>query len=160
MRLTRLLAAGLTALALLAAACGEATDTTTTTEPVMDMGSMMGDATATPATSIPGAALARHDAGTTVTVELESLVPDTRFIAHVHTGPCYEAGGPHYRFDPNGGSMPPNEIHLMFASGVDGVGLMTVENAAVAGPDAVSVVVHPADALDDKVVCADLDPAS
>lgn len=100
--------------------------------------------------------LARHAAGTTVTVELSGLLPNSPHIAHVHSGSCAEAGGPHYQFDPDGGTMPPNEIHLLFTSDANGGGLMTAESVQVAGAEARSVVVHPTNAMDAKVSCAEL----
>ena len=163
----------------------ETSETTPTTKPmenmVMEDGAMnMGDASLTPANTLPdaevvtgafdlletapigydGAAgtawLARHEGGTTVTVELSGLVPNVRHIAHVHAGSCDQAGGPHFRFDPDGGELPPNEIHLMFESDANGMGLMTTANAQVAGDGARSLVVHPMHAMDTKVACADL----
>ncbi len=154
-------------------------DPATTMEP--GMGSMnMGDPTATPAQEIAGAelvtgdfmplasapdgfdelagsaAMARHSAGTTVTIEFANLVPEVDFVAHVHAGTCFDSGGPHYQFDENGSGMPPNEIHLRFASTSDGAGSMTAENDQIAGPEATSVVVH--EMTDDapKIACADL----
>ena len=100
--------------------------------------------------------LARHDEGTTVTIELIGLVPNSPHIAHVHAGSCAEAGGPHFQFDAGGGELPPNEIHLMFDSDSGGVGNMTAENARVAGSGARSLVVHPVNRMDAKVACADL----
>ena len=173
------------AAALLAAACsGTGTDTTTTPPPPTDamaaMSGMMGDATATPARDVGNgeleagpfallpsapseygnvageAALARHDAGTTVTVDLDHLVPDVDYIVHVHTGACADGGGPHYRHDVDGSDMPPNELHLAFTAQADGSGFMTVENDRVANRDAASVVIHAVGG--DKIACADLAP--
>ena len=145
-----------------------------------DMGSMnMGDPDAVRADEVTGADLvtasftlldtrpagydavsgsawvARHEMGTTVTLELSGLQPGVSYIAHVHEGGCAEAGGDHYKFDPNGSEMPPNEIHLAFVGGDDGSGFMSAENHAVAGESARSVVVHPADLLDNKLACAE-----
>lgn len=102
--------------------------------------------------------LARHDDGTTVTITFEGLVPDTDFIAHLHEGACADLGGPHFKFDPNGSDMPPNEIHLAFSSDVDGVGMMTAENHGIVGDNAKSVVVHPVLELDSKLACAEFNP--
>ncbi len=100
--------------------------------------------------------LARHDRGTTVTtLELAGLVPNSGYIAHVHAGGCVDAGGAHFQFDPDGGSQPPNEIHLQFDSDATGHGLMTVENPIVAGSDARSVLVHSSNAENAKVACAE-----
>ncbi|NND04661.1 MAG: superoxide dismutase family protein [Acidimicrobiia bacterium] len=145
-----------------------------------DMGDMnMGDPTATRADEVEGAQvesadfallatrppghddvagtawLARHDMGTTVTLELVGLPTGVDYIAHVHEGSCEEAGGDHYMFDPNGSEMPPNEIHLAFTSDAAGNGFMTAENHGVVGDNAQSVVVHPADLLDNKLACAE-----
>lgn len=157
--------------------------TTTTIEikdPGSDMGDMqMGDTGATPAVETGGelvtgsfrvlesapdgfaaltgtADLARHESGTTVTVDFENLVPDTQYVAHVHAGSCFDDGGPHYQFEVGGSVMPPNEIHLAFASHADGTGFMTSANPLVAGPDATSVVVHERTADAPKIACADL----
>lgn len=140
----------------------------------------MGDPAATPAAEVTGAELstgefvalptapagstpsgnadlARHVAGTTVTVRLQGLPPESAFISHVHEGACYEAGGPHYKHDPSGGDMPPNEIHLALTSDTAGMAMMTVENPEVADDRARSVVVHIAGDHTPKLACADLD---
>lgn len=147
----------------------------------MDMANMnMGDAEATPAADVPGADvatgrfvllstrpdgydaatgeawLARHDAGTTATIELAGLAPGVDYIAHLHVSTCADAGGDHFRFDPDGSGMPPNEIHLAFTGAADGSGFMTAENAETVGPEARSIVVHPVEDLDAKIACADL----
>lgn len=100
--------------------------------------------------------LARHDGGTTVTIEIVGLQPDESFISHLHAGSCAESGGPHYQFEANGGTMPPNEIHLMFTSDEDGSAFLSVEHERVAGPAATSLVVHSAATMEPKVACADL----
>ena len=139
----------------------------------------MGDASATPASEVAGAevvsgrfslldtrpegygavvgtaALARHDGGTTVTIQLQGLKPGVVFISHVHEGTCAEYGGDHFRFDPDGPDVPPNEIHLAFASTEGGNGFMTAENDRTVDHRAVSVVVHPRDLLDNKIACAE-----
>lgn len=143
----------------------------------------MGDPDATPAADVPDAELqagafellgtrpdgfeettgtatiARHDAGTTVTVEFSGLQPEIEYIAHLHQGTCAENGGAHYMFDAAGPPMPPNEIHLLFTSDGSGVGFMTAENDQVAGPEGQSVVVHPVELLDNKVACAQFNSA-
>lgn len=102
------------------------------------------------------AILARHGGGTTVTVEFRGLKPDTRFISHVHQGSCAGGGGEHYKFDPAGGGLPPNEIHLEFTSTPEGTGYTTTENDRTAGPQARSVVVHPRELSGNPVACASL----
>lgn len=162
---------------------GETTDSTSSGMGAMDgddHGAMnMGDASATRADMIDGADLAigdfvlldtrpqgfddttgtawiaRHSGGTTVTVELSGLLPDTEYVSHVHADTCAENGGDHYQFEIGGPEVPPNEIHLAFTSDADGNGFMTAENDRVAGPDAVAFVVHPRDLIDNKIVCAD-----
>lgn len=166
--------AAVAALLVATGGCGE-------TEPSpAGMAMSMGDPDAVPAEEIPGAevssgpfvildsrpegydavvgtaALARHDAGTTVTVRLQGLPAGTEFLSHVHDGSCADGGGDHFRFDPDGPATPPNEIHLAFTSSVDGAGYMTVENGATAPASARSAVVHPADLLDNPFACADL----
>jgi hypothetical protein len=102
--------------------------------------------------------LARHDKGTTVTIELDGLDASTDHIAHVHAGACVDGGGPHYKFDPAGDHHPPNEIHLAFTSTGQGVGSVTANNGAVAGAEAASVVVHVQAEGAPKLVCTDLTP--
>ena len=143
----------------------------------MDMN--MGDANATAADDVEGAALARgeyvlldtrpagyddvqgtaviarHAGGTTVTTELTGLLPNADYISHVHAEPCADDGGPHYQFEVGGSEFPPNEIHLAFTSDDDGNGFMTAENAQIAGLDATAFVVHPAEFVDNKVACVD-----
>lgn len=175
--------AAATALAAAVTGCAtEATPTTpapTTEAMVMDMG----DPDATPASQVPDAqlssgefarlataptdvsphgeaVLARHADGTTVTLHLQGLPPNTGFMAHVHEGACHEAGGAHYRHDPTGSDVPPNEIHLAFATDANGHGMMTAENPHVADERAVSVVVHLTGPDTPKLACADLDPVS
>ena len=155
----------------------------------MDMADMnMGDPDATPADDVDGAVLARgdyvlldtrpagyddvagsaviarHDGGTTVTTELTGLLPDVDYISHVHAQACDDDnGGPHYQFEVGGSEFPPNEIHLAFTSDPDGNGFMTAENDQIAGVDAVSLVVHPAEFIDNKAACVDFvedDPGS
>ncbi len=99
--------------------------------------------------------IARHDGGTTVTLELTGLEPGVDYISHVHEGTCAESGGDHYMFDPAGSEVPPNEIHLAFTSATDGSGFMTAENAQRADDDARSVVVHPVEFIDNKIACAE-----
>ena len=177
----RLLAGTLLGLAVVAAACGSAGAEESSLSPtsMADMVMEMGDASLVRADTIAGADLAhgtfellntapfgfdglngsawlaRHDGGTSVTVELDGLLPNSEFIAHVHAGPCADAGGPHYQFDPDGGTMPPNEIHLRFTSDANGDGLMTAGNSNVVDSDARSLVVHPVSAIDAKLACAE-----
>lgn len=166
-----------------AATGGDAAATGGDAMPDMDHDDMdgmnMGDPDATRADEVDGAALAsggfdlldtrpegyddltgtawiaRHPGGTTVTVELDGLLPDTDYISHVHEAPCAENGGNHYQYEVGGSELPPNEIHLAFTSNAEGSGFMTAENAAIASLDAVALVVHPTELIDNKVACVD-----
>lgn len=170
---------------LIASACAFDTAQETTSMPnmgtdtVMDMPMNMGDPDATPAAEIDGAELstgsfglldtrppgyddvtgtawlARHDGGTTVTIEVTGLEPGVEYISHVHAGPCSDNGGPHFQFEEGGSVMPPNEIHLQFTADRDGVGFMTAENGRTVDERAVAIVVHPIDLIDNKVACAE-----
>ena len=143
----------------------------------MDMN--MGDVNATPADEVEGAALARgefvlldtrpagyddvagtaviarHAGGTTVTLEVSGLPANVDFISHVHEAPCSDNGGDHFQFVEGPVEVPPNEIHLAFTSDADGNGFMTAENDAVATADAVALVIHPAEFIDNKAACVD-----
>ncbi|MFZ0014207.1 MAG: superoxide dismutase family protein [Acidimicrobiia bacterium] len=179
----RLLALGLALAVVGVTACSSSSDAVTVESDSAGMTGMetnMGDPDAVPAYDIadadiregelvvldtrpPGydgvtgrAFMARHAAGTTVTIEISGLQPGEEFIAHVHEGACAEAGGAHFKFEAGGSDMPPNEIHLLFTSASDGTGFMTAENEGVAGEDARSVVVHPLDLIDNKIACAEL----
>lgn len=93
------------------------------------------------------ATLERADGATTVSLEATGLEPDAEYVAHLHTGGCdlADPGGPHFKFDANGGEEPPNEIHLAFRSKADGAASAkaTSEREVPAG-EAGSVVVHEA----------------
>ncbi len=104
--------------------------------------------------------IARHGGGTTVTIELSGLLPDTQYISHLHNDSCAQNGGDHYQFEVGGSELPPNEVHLAFTSDADGTGFMTAENDQVAGPDAVAIVVHPLELIDNKIACVDFESAS
>lgn len=181
------------ALTLVAVACGDADSDGAASEnddaamedgemagmDMEDMDMNMGDASATRADEVEGAALAsgsfalmdtrpegydstagtawvaRHGAGTTVTVELSGLIPDVDYISHLHADTCDAGGGDHYQFDVGGSEMPPNEVHLAFTSDSDGNGFMTAENHDIVGLDAVALVVHPIELIDNKIACVD-----
>ena len=55
------------------------------------------------------AQMAVHDHGTTVTVRLANLLPNTDYISHVHKEPCATGGGDHYRFHPGARSCRPTK---------------------------------------------------
>ncbi|MFJ3895393.1 superoxide dismutase family protein [Streptomyces sp. NPDC090083] len=151
-----------------------------------DMDSMsgmaMGDPSATPADKIPNSTvvegtfklldtrppgldhvkgtawLAQGPQGTTVTVKLTGLQPGASYMAHLHAQHCSaDNGGEHFQFVKGGPAMPPNEVHLMFTADKAGMGMTTVNNTRKTGKGAVAIVVHPSDALDNRIACADFD---
>jgi hypothetical protein len=184
MRHSRLGALAL-ALAMVLGACGDSEDAADTTamndEMAMEEGMAMnmGDPDATPASEVVGgelvsgtftlldtrpsgyddvagvAEMARHDGGTTVTIQLSGLQPGVEYISHLHAEPCSNNGGPHYQFEVGGAEVPPNEIHLLFTGDEDGNGFMTAENDRTVDDRAVAIVVHPVDLIDNKIACAD-----
>ncbi|MCH5671455.1 superoxide dismutase family protein [Streptomyces gilvus] len=143
-------------------------------------GMAMGDPSATPAYKIPHAAvvegtfklldtrppgldhvkgtawLAQGAKGTTVTVKLTGLKPGASYMAHLHAQHCSaDNGGAHFQFVEGGPAKPPNEVHLMFEADQKGTVMTTVDNARKTGKGAVAIVVHPSDALDNRIACAD-----
>ncbi|MEV7891864.1 superoxide dismutase family protein [Streptomyces sp. NPDC002817] len=148
-----------------------------------EMGDMaMGDPSATPADKVPGAEvvkgtfalldtrppgmddvkgtawLAQGAKGTTVTVSLTGLKPGASYMAHLHAQHCSAGnGGKHFQFEKEGATTPPNEVHLMFTADKSGMGMTTVNNSRKTGENAVAVVVHPAEAQDNRIACADFD---
>lgn len=96
------------------------------------------------------------DGRTIVSVHIQGLAPTTTYGSHVHERACAngDAGG-HYRLDPAGAAVPPNEIWPGPITTNDaGVGNGKVIAGYTAGPDAVSVVVHAPGGA--KIACADL----
>ena len=87
---------------------------------------------------------------TRVTILATGLDNKAQYVGHVHNDVCSAAdpGGAHYKFDPNGGDAPPNEIHLPIQFEVNRQGEkqggitsdVTVDREA--GPEAKSVVIH------------------
>lgn len=174
--------AGAAAAVLLFSACGAEDEAA---EPAADSSTMdhsemtMNDPDATPADEVEGevqsgdfvvldtappgsdavtgeAFLAQNDDGTTVTMRLSGLEPDIEYLAHLHEQPCAEDnGGDHFMFDPEGSDVPPNEVHLAFTADSEGSGEATVTNPEEVGDGAPSIVVHPADAMDNRLACAD-----
>jgi hypothetical protein len=98
------------------------------------------------------------DGRTLVTIEVSGLAPGVTYAAHVHAAPCAvgEADG-HYKHDPAGAVTPPNEIWPgpVTANAGGSASGRTVADF-VAGPTAVSVVVHRPGPVPNKVACADL----
>jgi Cu/Zn superoxide dismutase len=117
------------------------------------------------------ATITRSDAGTEVKAVVRGLEPGTTYAAHLHNAPCSAAnpGGAHYKNDPAGPSMPPNELWL--SSTDDPMAGITANSGGVAHgrgsagwvarPDAESVVIHfippgGTTAGGPKIACADL----
>jgi hypothetical protein len=104
--------------------------------------------------------------GTKVTVTADGLDAKAVYVAHVHDDACAadDPGGEHYKFDPDGGDKPPNEIHIttIKVTGKKGTGEASVKGQAT--DDARSVVLHlkraagakADEAKPPKVACADL----
>ena len=84
---------------------------------------LMGTASAAYNSATGTAQMAVQDHGKTVTLRLTNLLPNTDYISHVHEESCATGGGDHYQFDPDAGKLPPNEIHIDFTSGDDGLRL-------------------------------------
>jgi Cu/Zn superoxide dismutase len=118
------------------------------------------------------AAITRSDAGTEVKAVVRGLEPGTTYAAHLHNAPCSAAnpGGAHYKNDPAGASMPPNELWLsstddpMAGIEANSGGVAHGRGSAdwVARPEAQSVVIHyippgGTTAGGPKIACADLD---
>ena len=117
------------------------------------------------------ATLTRSGAGTEGKVVVQGLEPATTYAAHLHDAPCSDAnpGGAHYKHDPAGPSMPPNELWLsstddpMAGIRANSAGVAHGRGGAdwVARPEAQSVVVHfippgGTTAGGPKIACADL----
>ena len=102
------------------------------------------------------ATLSRSRTGTKVRVQVSGLEPGTRLEGHVHEKPCaQDEGGDHYQFLKGGEEEPPNEIHLKLLAGKDGAATSSTDTPRIAGPLALSLVVHDA-VRGGKVACADL----
>ncbi len=108
--------------------------------------------------SVTGTAyVARHDEGTTVTIEVEGLQPDAAYMSHLHAQPCAkDDGGPHFMFDKKGPEEPPNEVHIAFTADAEGTATTTVSNDNPNTEGAKSVVLHLDDKDGTKFACADL----
>lgn len=169
-------------LLLTLAACGDDAEPTST-EAGEDMGEMdmsaMNEPDATPADEVEGdlaqgdfvvldtappgsdevageAFLAQDDGGTTVTIRMIGLEPGVEYVSHLHDAGCtVDDGGDHFKFDPQGGDTPPNEVHLGFTATEQGTGQATVTNDQRVEDGAPSIVVHPAEATDNRLACAD-----
>lgn len=95
------------------------------------------------------------DGRTIVTIHVEGLLPNTTYGSHVHQQACAngEADG-HYRFDPSGPALPPNEIWPGFTTNAAGIGNGNATVVGTAAATAMSVVVHAPGGA--KIACADL----
>jgi hypothetical protein len=118
------------------------------------------------------AQITRSDSGTSVKAIVLGLARRTTYAAHLHNAPCSlqgNPGGAHYKDDPAGPSMPPNELWLSstddplagITSNAGGVAIGRGSADWVARPDAQSVVIHfipPGGntAGGPKIACADL----
>jgi hypothetical protein len=118
------------------------------------------------------AVITRSSRGTNVWAAAWGLGPRTTYGAHLHNAPCSlpgNPGGAHYKDDPAGPSVPPNELWL--SSTRDPLAGMTSNRAGVAlgrgsadwvaRPEAQSVVIHAippggTTAGGPKIACADL----
>ncbi|HET9739171.1 MAG TPA: hypothetical protein VFP78_13725 [Solirubrobacteraceae bacterium] len=117
------------------------------------------------------ATLTRSDADTSGKIIVRGLEPATTYAAHLHEAPCSAAnpGGGHYKNDPAGPAMPPNELWL--SSTDDPAAGITANSGGVAHgrgsadwiarPEAQSVVIHfippgGTTAGGPKIACADL----
>jgi large repetitive protein len=117
------------------------------------------------------ATIKRTQSGTAVKARVRGFQAGTTYGAHLHNDPCSAAdpGGGHYRNDPAGPSVPPNELWLSSTS--DPMAGMTANSRGVARgrgdadwvarPEAQSVVIHfippgGTTAGGPKIACADL----
>lgn len=108
-------------------------------------------------TNVTGRAKMVRTAGgnTIVTIHVTGLLPNTSYPAHVHEEACgSNSAGLHYKFDEEGDPFPPNELWPAITTDDDGIGNGHASVHQVAGPTAVSVVVHAPNK--DKIACADL----
>lgn len=169
---TKLALIPVAALVLAFAGCGGDDDDTADETPGIADGGFAGTFTKVPSPpkgtgKVAGSAtLTNSPNGVLVTVAATGLDPKAVYVAHVHSGVCSatDPGGPHFTYEPAGGDMPPNELHLALTVSKKGKGTATTTNPAKAGSAAKSVVIHlkrPAGAKKDevkppKVACADL----
>lgn len=91
---------------------------------------------------------------TTVHVVLNGLAANTHYGAHLHLGSCDQVGG-HYKHDPAGIAMPPNELWPVLDTDHRGRARTSASEDWIARDEAGAVVVHDP-ATGAKVLCADL----
>lgn len=111
--------------------------------------------------------VAADEDGTTVTLAVSGLDPETEYPAHVHDGACdaEPPGGRHWRADPDAdGQGSPDHLHTYVVTDAEGAGEMSMESDLVADERAVSVVVHAAGSNEwlepaggDRIFCGDLE---
>lgn len=95
------------------------------------------------------------DGKTIVSIHIAGLDRNTAYGSHVHKQACADGDADgHYRFDPTGSALPPNEIWPAFTTNDAGIGNGRAVADDTAGPTAVSVVVHAPGGA--KIACADL----
>lgn len=94
--------------------------------------------------------------GTTFSVNVTGLAPNTSYMSHVHNRPCAMGGGLHYKVDESvTTAVALNEIWLTLNSDATGAAMASVTAPHIARPDAVAIVIHdPSDAA--KLACVDL----
>jgi hypothetical protein len=117
------------------------------------------------------AVITRSSRGTNVYALAWGLRPRTTYAAHLHNAPCSDPnpGGGHYKHDPLGPSVPPNELWLSstadpqagITSNAAGIAFGRGSADWVARPDAQAVVIHAippggTTAGGPKIACADL----
>ena len=117
------------------------------------------------------AALTRSDDNTFAKIVVRGLEPGVTYASHLHNAPCAAPalGGSHYRDDPLGVAMPPNELWLSstadpmagITANEDGVAHGRGSADWVARPEAQSIVIHfippgGTTAGGPKIACADL----
>ena len=113
------------------------------------------DSAPAPFADASGTAYLALDPMTTLTVDVEGLEPGTEVVGHLHAEACAADGGPHFKFDPDGSDVPPNEVHIAATADDTGAFTVSVQNDMVAS-DAMSIVLHAADGDTTKALCADL----
>lgn len=95
--------------------------------------------------------------GTTFTVQVNGLAPNTVYMSHVHQKPCaVDAAGGHYKVDASqAAATAANEIWISLTSDASGAATSIITAPHIARPDAMSIVIHdPTDSS--KLACADL----
>lgn len=92
---------------------------------------------------------------TTVTLQVEGLIPGLTYGTHVHNGTCASGGGGHYQHVVGGDVNNINEIWLNLTADKSGKGVSKAEHAHLAREDARSIVIHES-GLPTRIVCIDL----